>query len=332
MTNVDRLLYAYAAGHHWNPAFPSLRNLDAAAVRKMDGSERDAKDLLGSWQAFDGNVAKLVAAFHKRDLQPDGEPGPATDAVMRMARCPMPDYAPPPDASFDYGHEELNAAVRSYQEYKANAAYVGGTGSWPKGCDPNVPNFHSARANVMLGGASAHQKATWDECRKMVEACMAEYGHSIRHVMEGDPKNAEHDVRFQSIAGSVIGFAYFPTPNTCQQTVAARIDNTFNPRATILAELYVHEYQGHSIGLEHTRGGIMNPSIGSPTMPPSWKGTPSESTVRRYFGGVALPPVTPPDPPTPPTGDPSLIFRGSFEAFRNGQSLGEFILTPKPKV
>ena len=289
-------------GHAWGDE--NLRDIDAGRAAMMDGSEADYRALVRSFQTLDANVEALVGRRHRRELSADGDVGPATLEVMAYPRCAMPDFAPPPHASFHYDDPELQAAVESYQQFADE--YKGGSGSWPKGCDPQVPNYHSARANVMMGGASAHQKATWAECAKMVEKCLADMGHSIRHVLEGDPKDCEHDVRFQSIAGSTIGFAYFPTPNTCNQTVNARLDNGFNPRATVLAELYVHEYQGHSIGLQHTRGGIMNPSIGSPQNPPSFKGDPSEATVRRYFGGVAIPktPTTPTDPTNPIPGDP----------------------------
>lgn len=289
-------------GHAWGDE--SLRDIDAGRAAMMDGSESDYHALVRSFQELDANVAVMAGYKHRRELAADGDVGPATLEVMAFPRCAMPDHAPPPGARFAYDDPELQAAVESYQQFADE--YKGGSGSWPKGCDPQVPNYHSARANVQMGGASAHQKSTWAECSKMVEDCLGEMGHSIRHILEGDLKECEHDVRFQSIAGSTIGFAYFPTPNTCAQVVNARIDNGFNPRSSILAELYVHEYQGHSIGLQHTRGGIMNPSIGSPQNPPSFKGDTSEATVRRYFGGVAIPktPTTPTDPTDPIPGDP----------------------------
>jgi hypothetical protein len=144
----------------------------------------------------------------------------------------------------------------------------------------------------------------------MVEETEAEFGQHVRHILNGDPKTCEHDVRFQYIAGGVIGFAYFPNPNNCNQVVTARIDNSFDARTTVLAELLTHEYKGHSDGLEHSRGGIMNPSIGSPTVRATWKGDPHESTKRRYFGGLPVPTTptttTPPPGPIPPTPTGSL--------------------------
>jgi hypothetical protein len=216
----------------------------------------------------------------------------------------MPDFAPPPGASFHDDDPDLQGAVESYQRF-AEAGYVGGSGSWPKGCDPNAPNVHSVIVGINTSAASSEQKAIIDEVLKMVEETEAEIGQSVRHVRDGSVSRPQHDVRFQFISGGVIGFAYFPDPNTCNQVVTARIDNSFNARATVLAELLTHEYKGHSDGLEHSRGGIMNPSIGSPTVRASWKGDPHESTKTRYFGGVAIPTAPGPTdpPPPPPTGD-----------------------------
>jgi hypothetical protein len=311
-TATDRLVWAYRFGHAWNPdpRFANLRNLDEGRVRKMDGSERDAKALIASWQQLDINVSRLVAAFHGRELEADGDVGPASEAVMRMARCAMPDYAPPPEASFHYDDPELQKAVESYQQFAEE--YKGGNGSWPKGCDPNVANYHSVVVRLDSSSASTHQKGILKDVLKMVEDTEAEIGQSVRHVVDGSYTNPQHDVKFQYIAGGVIGFAYFPTPNTCQQTVTARIDNSFNASTPVLAELLTHEYKGHSDGLEHSRGGIMNPSIGNPSVRASWKGDPHQQTKFRYFGGVAIPSGPSPNPPpVPPPVDPTDLWAGA---------------------
>lgn len=293
MTPVERLLWAYRYGHAWNPSYPNLQNIDEGRVLKMDGSERDAKDMLASFQSSDGNVASLVEAWHGRELEPDGDVGPATEMVMAYQRCAMPDYAPPPNASFDYGDPDLNDAVKSYQEFAE--ANLPGRGSWPS-CDPQRPDVHSVRVNILTAGFSEHQRNLLPECLRMVEDCEGGMGQAVRHIIDGDPTKAEHEIRGQRMSGGTIGFAYFPKPNTCEQTVRARINNSFNANKYSLSELYVHEWKGHSDGLQHTRGGIMNPSIGRPTHPPSWKADPHESTKRKYFGGVALPPVGGPMP------------------------------------
>jgi hypothetical protein len=304
-TPAERLAWLYQFGHAWNPRFPNLQNLDAGRVAKMDGSEEDARQLVQSFQELDENVERLVAAFHGRPYIPDGDVGPATAGVMSYRRCSMPDFAPPPTASFHYADPELQAAVESYQRFAA-AGYVGGSGSWPKGCDPQHKDVHSVVVGIDTSNASAFQKGIMADVLRYVEETEAEMGQSVRHVLDGSFAKPQHEVRFQYIAGGVIGFAYFPQPDTCNQSVTARIDNSFDARLPVLAELLTHEYKGHSDGLEHSRGGIMNPSIGSPTARATWKGDPHERTKARYFGGVAIPGTTPPTPPTPPTIPPTV--------------------------
>lgn len=329
-TATERLLWAYRYGHAWNPAYPNLQNLDEGRVAMMNGSEADAKDLIASWQQLDLNVERLVTAFHGRELHPDGHVGPASEAVMAMRRCAMPDYAPPANARFRYANPELQKAVESCQRYAE--AYKGGSGSWPlPGCDPSRRDVHSTRVNIDTSSASTHQKGILKEATGYTEKCEAEFGQAVRHVFDGNKEECETDCRFQSIPGSVIGFCYFPEPGTCAQTVTCRIDNGFNPSAITLANLLTHEYKGHGDGLQHTRGGIMNPSIIT-INPMTWKGDPHEATKRRYFGGEPVPPLNPsPQPqPAPPSGE--LRFRGHFVAELDGRPLGNFVLTPKAEV
>jgi hypothetical protein len=311
-TPVERLLWAYQFGHSWNrdAKYANLRNLDSGRILKMDGSEADAKLLIASWQDFEPNVARLVEAYHGREVQPDGGWGPASEAAANIRRCAMTDFAPPAGAELSFWADEgLRGALESYQRYAAaqnnDAEYVGGTGSWPKGCDPLRKDVHSTRINVITAGFSEHQRALFKECHAAVEACEAEIGQACRHILDGDPQEAEHDIRGQYIAGGVIGYNYFPQANTCNQVLVGRIDNSFNASKYTLAELYQHEYKGHGDGLEHvsrtaSQPSIMHPSISTPSRWPTWRGDRHEPTKRRYFGGVAIPQTPKPDDPKPP--------------------------------
>ena len=348
MTPTERLLWAYRFGHAWNTAYPNLQNLDEAAVAKMDGSEADAHSLIASWQRLDINVSRLVNAFHGRELIPDGIIGPASEAVMAFSRCAMPDYAPPPNAAFRYDDPDLQAAVESYQRWAE--AYVGGSGSWPKsGCDPQRMGIHSTRVNIDDTAASAHQKSILKEATGYVEKCEAEFGQAVRHNFNGSKTDCETDCRFQFIGGSVIGFCYFPEPDTCDQVITCRIDNSFDVSPITTANLLEHEYKGHGDGLQHTNGGIMNPSIITYN-PLTWKGDKHESTKRRYFGGEPIPPLTPPVPPTPPAhpsvtgslfGEPfaggfvirgSLKFAGQWNYVAEPEGDGKYKLVPQAQV
>lgn len=292
--NKEKFLrFLFLTGQFWSQQYPDLLNVTQDDLPKLDLDHKLVKQATAAWQEIDENFDTLSFIVHLRSIIADGEVGPVTLAMLEdVPRCSMPDNPPPLGASFDYGHAGLNEAVRSYQEY---AEYVGGSGSWPK-CDPQNPNIHSTRVNLNTSNASAHQKNILKESTKLVEKCEAEYGQSVRHIFDGDPKEAEHDVRFEYIVGGGIGYAYFPKPNTCNQLVQCRIDNSFNPSPLTFANLLGHEYKGHSDGLDHTRGGIMNPSIVT-INPMSWKGDPHEGTKRRYFGGVPIPGDTPPPPP-----------------------------------
>lgn len=310
-------LYNY--GHFWNPSNQDGLNVDTSSLKKLTLVDRVAKDAVASWQGFDANFDALAFILHLRAIIADGDVGPVTVAMSHMRRCAMPDYAPPPTASFQYDNPDLQRAVESYQRY-AEAGYVGGSGSWPKGCDATKPNVHSVVVGINISNASSSQKTILDDVLRYVEETEAEIGQSVRHVRDGSVARPQHDVKFESIPGSVIGYAYFPDPNECNQTVTARIDNGFNASLPVLAELLTHEYKGHSDGLEHTRGGIMNPSIGSPTKRASWIGDASQSVKYRYFGGIAIPggPVDPPPtpPPTPPDHNGVFVFQNKLFKIR----------------
>ena len=362
-TPVERLLWAYPFGHAWSrdPKYVNLRNLDSGRIALMTGDEADAKLLIASFQDFDPNVERLVTAFHGRALNVDGDVGPATAAVMNFKRCAMPDFAPPAGAELRMYDdiEGLAGAVESYQRYAAarnnDAEYVGGSGSWPK-CDPQRQDVHSTRMNVIRSGFSSQQREQWPEVAEAMSRCSAEVGLSTRIVFDGDPEDCEHDVRGQNIPGNVIGFAYFPEPDTCNQVVVARIDNSFDVDKFTFGELNEHEEGGHSRGHEHQNRrsneqgnpgySIMHPSIGRPTRWMSWVKDLGFARMQRWFGGVPIPgadPVPTPDPT--PTGRKVKMRAASVGGFgvlevvaessftvKAGDVLGQFHPVPMPEA
>lgn len=321
MTTSELLVEAYRRGHAWGN--PALHHLDESRVAKMDGSEADAKLLMASRQASDANFRPLVAAYHQREPIFDGIIGPATKLLVEIPRCPLPDFSPPPNASFHYDDPGVQKAVESMQ---ANALL--GSGSWPA-CNPDRPDVHGLRVRLSPDGAPSTIKGYFAKALDAVIAAYAEMGCALKYVPSGD---CEIEKEFIGIAGSVIGWNEFPNPGTCDQTISGRLDTGYAPSDyRLFANLECHE-TGHGVGLNHTNGHIMNPSI-LLVWPLSWIGGPSESSMRRYFGGVPLPPVTPPDPPPVPIpGEFKLLFRGEFEGFVDGKSVGKFILFPKFQV
>ena len=353
-TPTERLLWAYQFGHGWSrdPKYANLRNLDIGRILKMTGDEDDARLLIGSWQDFEPEVANLVKLWYGRELEPDGRVGPVTEFVMDLKRCGMTDFAPPANADLStslFDIPDLLGALRSYQRFadfkNDGREYVGGSGSWPK-CDPEHKDVHSVRMNVILSGFSSHQKAQWPIIAPKMSSCSAEVGLHTRFIFDGDPKAAEHDVRGQNINGSVIGFAYFNNPDTCQKGLVARIDNTFNVDEMTFGELNEHEEGGHSRGLEHVSRqnseageegySIMHSSIGRPKRWMSWLKDRHFPTMKRYFGGVAIPtnPTPQPNPPGPgPTPQPGRAsIRGTLTVEVGGKSVGNFIVVPASEV
>lgn len=322
MNTKEILIEAFKRGHAWNPDFPNLQNLDEGRVSFMNGAESDAKDLIRSRQMSDSNYDALVLAFHKRPPDFDGEIGPATEHLVEIPRCPIPDFAPPPNARFHYDDPDLQKAVESMQ-----GAAATGSGSWPAGgCDPERKGVHSMR--IRINTAEAPQKVK-DYLKQALDACVkcsAEMGMAKRYILDADSP-AELTKVFERLSGNVIGWNYFPQPNTCNR-ITGRFSNSYAPEWRLWANLEEHE-TGHGYGLQHTRGHIMNPSI-LLVWPLTWKGGPSEGTMRRYFGGEPVVVPGDPDPPTPPS--ENLVFRGSFKAELAGKPLGEYILVPKPQV
>lgn len=295
MDEAKFIVMLWLTGNFWKPNSPNAANITEDDLPTLTMADKSVIEASRNFQLSDANMRQLVRMAHARELIADGDVGPATKSLAMMPRCPMPDVAPPSHASFHYGCPGVQRAVESYQNWAAAT----GSGSWPVGCDPKRKDVHSVVVSILTAGFSAGQKAKMAEVLALVEKCEAEMGQSVRHVLDGDPKQAQHDVRGENIPGGVIGYAYFPTPGTCNQNVVARIDNTFDVDAITLANLYVHEYKGHSDGLEHTNGGIMNPSI-NVVNPLSWKGDKHEATKRRFFGGVPInAPSPPPDDPIP---------------------------------
>lgn len=303
-------------GHFWNPSNPNGFNVEPQDLRTLNVKDKVVKEAIGSWQAIDTNFDTLSFILHLRNVIADGDIGPATEIMATTARCPIPDYAPPPTARFLYEDPGLQAAVESYQRYAAAI----GSGSWPvPGCDPtrkNVKNEHSVRVGLDTSRTPASIKAYLDQALLMTRKCSAEVGLAVRYVPISE--DAEFDVRWENIPGNVIGYCYFPDPGTCNQVVTSRIDTNYDAGAIMLANLLVHEYLGHGIGLKHTRGGIMNPSI-LKVDPLSWIGDVSESIVRRYFGGQPVPlddgPGGPVDPPVPP-GEENGVFLFDGKLFK----------------
>ena len=311
--NQEHLIqFLWWHGYFWK--YDSGKNVRQEDLANLTVADRPVIEALFAWQQADGNFDRLSQVIHGRAIIANGEAGPVTNAMLSVPRCPMPDFAPPEGASFDFGDAELNAAVATMQ---ANAT---GSGSWPvPGCDPSVPNgstTHSIRIALDVSRCPSTIKGYLDKALAEVVKAYAEVGLAVRYLQYtgGTIPDCEISKRFESLGGSVIGWNEFPNGGTCNQTIQGRLDTGYAPGNWLLwANLECHE-TGHGVGLQHGRGSIMNPSI-LLVDPMTWVGTYSFANLKRWFGGVPLGPVDPPPPPPPP-GDYNGVYTYQGKLFK----------------
>jgi len=303
MTDQELIQFLWRHGHFWDPARAEASSVFQADLPKLTLADKSVKEAVASFQAFDANLMPLSMAHHRRAPIADGDVGPATRQLADVPRCSMPDHAPPPGARFYYDDPRMQSAVESMQQWAEAQRRAGeassGTGSWPaRGCDPQFTTTHSIRVVIDTSDCPSVVRNYLDEALAACSAAYADIGLSVRYGLDGG--EAEIVKRFEPLSGSVIGWNEFPQPNTCNQQINGRLDTNFRPEMPLWANLECHE-TGHGVGLEHTRGGIMNPSI-LLVWPLTWRGDPSYATLRRYFGGEPIQPVAPPPPPPPGPG------------------------------
>lgn len=332
-TLKERLKWLSDYGHRWNPKWPNLLNVDAGRVALMDGSEQDARALVASWQELDANVRRAVFLAHGRPLEPDGIIGPASEFVMEAKRCSMPDFAPPPGASFHYDDPALQLAVESMQR-AVERQRATGSGSWPAGCY-GTSGVHEIKVSYDLSGLSEKQKEWMPEVKRHNAAAVAAMGLKVVEVPVGEFAN----VRFfqRTFGGSTIGMAEFNS-GECGDSVFCTVTNRYGPNLRMFLILVMHEF-GHTMNFQHSAGYIMNPSIMD--VPEWWvrwdaDGKITYKDVRyakgtQFFGGQPLTPVTPPPPPPPPPPPSELYWFEGTTLMQGdpGVPLQEFLIVRK---
>lgn len=292
-------------GHFHNPAHPTGVHVeDLETLLLHDKAVRIA---IASFQEFMAeDFDRLSLEQHGRIGIADGDIGPATEKLFAVERCGCPDY-------------QIEAA--------------NGSGSWPANCRPDYPGIHTFSVQMDKSRMPSFLQNVIEPAWKLVVQAYANMG--ILFLREDQNNKANTLVTWQRGAGW-IGLAIVPNSPRCGERIWARFDNVYRPNDLLnqWARLLAHEF-GHNMGMSHSRGGIMNPSITSGVFTPTaWRGDPSESILRKYFGGVPVQigPKPDPDEPVPPTGPKDYYFEGSFTLMQNDKPLGEFILQPKPGV
>ena len=301
MNDTSLITAAWWAGHFWNPLNPDCANVSLDDVGKLSLTDNLVKQAVRSWQLADANSDVFVMAHHGRALDPDGEVGPATRLLAMMPRCPHPDYPPPPGASFTGADGDELKVLASYQRWAAT-----GRGSWPVGCVDGHDGVHAMTIDVNVPTMPPHVEADWEWIKRATQEAYAEIGLRIIYVRD---ERSHVDLKWKTLGGSVIGLAQFNN-QTCGDNIFQYMNPNYRADKNMQTSLHLHE-TGHNCNLDHTRGGIMNPSI--LRTPLKWVGDTSERTLNKYFGGEPIPvdPSGPPDdgdpPPPIPEGDISGI-------------------------
>lgn len=312
----------FLLGHFRNPAMPTgiTKTEQLESLSLTSAATRTA---LRSYQEFlPEDFDRLSNAIHGRPGIPDGDPGPATMQLLELPRCGHPD--------FPEGAEPAT-----------------GRGSWPAGCWAEFPNHHAFGVYWDYDGMPSYLRPIIEECIDRCYAAFRDIG--IAFFTSTNRQSCNTRASFTRGRGW-IGLAIVPSNPTCRTNpIWAQFDNRYQPRNLVdqWSRLLTHEF-GHNMGLHHSRGGVMNPSITSgPFTRTAWRGDPSEPTLRRWFGGDPVPDSEgpqppgdpdpdppdnpdPPDPPSPPDG--TIRVSGTITVELPGQPPADYMLVPKIRV
>lgn len=250
----------FELGHFYNPQFKNGFNITESDLDNLTLDDKVVKDAIHSFQdMMIYDFERLSFRFHGRGASCDGDCCEATQTLFEVQRCSFPDYT-------------LSSKV--------------GSGSWPEPCQKagitysynpkGVPNkFATSFENVII----PHVVQSY----RKIGANLVKYTGSGK---------ANIDIYFRSFGGSTIGMAEFNS-ESCGDNVFCSISNSFAPNEPTEADLLKHEL-GHNMNLQHTRGGVMNPSIINQSEFLDWQtNDPSYNTLVRYFGGEPIGPPVP---------------------------------------
>lgn len=273
----------------------------SAPINQLSITHPSVRCAIASYQDFlIASLEPLTLLHHSRPCRCDGVIGPATRELMNQPRCGCPDYGP-----------DVQPAV--------------GTGSW-KRCH-GIGDFHSATVYINGNGMPPFLQTKFDEIWALNVAAYDALG--LRWNRTLDNRGANIEFSFVQRSNGWIGLAIVGQNQSCGSQIWCKYLATYRPSNVVRewATLVMHEL-GHNAGLQHTRGGVMNPGIIN-GLPATWKGDPAESILKRYYGGEPIDPPKPPPPPPPPS---PLERSGIMEWFEEDISVGKFDVIPRAEV
>lgn len=302
--------HAWKYGHFRNPAYQESFNVAEAELPALTLDDEAFRQAIASVQESDCCCDELCHMHHGRALElndddrADGDPGPATLAMLDIRRCHVPDFAVEND---EFG--------------------LAGAGAWSN-CDAQRNFHHEVVIQFDDRNAPPKWKGYLNKVKKSAVEISADMGLSVRYTSPGDGGKFQSSVIFKFIAGGVVGFYYLPQSSGCNKIPQGALDTSFLPDVHIASLLWIHEGVGHGVGLRHRRArrdangvlrGIENPSI--VRVPLTWRGDPSEGDMKRLYGGI---PLVGDDPEPPPPGPTEWeITNGSFE-IKVGENTNKF--------
>lgn len=237
------------------------------AVHKSGLSYRDpcVQKALLSYQVVDEQFDLIAPAVHDgKQMDVNGEMGPATEFAMNLPRCGHPDHSPPAD---------IGMAV--------------GRGNWPR-CH-GVGDYHAVSVKI-ANSPPSFLAPHFEEVKKRVTEAYAEVGLLI-HWDGRSPVNI--DFSFVNRSSGWIGLAIVGQNQGCNSRIWCRYLASY--RGGSSAESIIQQWTtlikhelGHNTGMSHFRGGVMNPSIVN-GLPTSFRGDPTFNTLTSKFGGERVP-------------------------------------------
>lgn len=303
----------------WLKRYGYLPGVDVKNLHLLDQQSRDFKPAMEKLQAFWDDDIGLT----------DGILGDRSIHAMTAPRCDHPDFPDPNLASLADSDDQTMRLVAGELEVDpelarcicashARMAAAVGQGSWPMPC---------RREGITVSIDDSAKPSSIDLDRLWAEAVITWGLVGIKLVRV--PKGERANIRISWVRGrGWIGLAEFNN-QSCNDSVFNQLSYNYAPNFFQVLGLLLHEL-GHNMNLQHTRGGLMNPTIIRFDEPFRFtEADPSYRTVMRYTGGEPIPGPKPPDP-KPPT-DVGVEIKGDLQVYVNGKPVGgPVIVVPKP--